>query len=387
MIKIYKKAMLPKGFKASGISAGIKKNGKLDLALFYSAECALASCKFTSNQIQAAPVQINKRHLSKNKLYNAIIVNSGNANAFTGKQGLLHAEETSRCVASALSLKNEAVLVASTGIIGRELPVMKIKKAIPELIGALSENGIDRAKKAIMTTDKFSKEITVDFNAGRRKVRLCGIAKGAGMIAPDLASGKPACATMLVFIFTDAVITQRALGRALEISVVNSFNSITVDGCMSTNDTVIVLANKAAGNGAIGLERYFDSFSKALSLVCLELAKMIVRDGEGATKFIRIKVAGARNYMEAKKIALNIANSSLFKTAMYASSPNIAGRIVASVGAAGIAIKEKDLKIKYTPLNKKDVDIDVSVGRGKAGAVIYTSDLTPEYVKINAQYN
>ncbi len=386
-MKIYKRAILPKGFQASGISAGIKKNGKLDLALFYSAQPALASCKFTSNQIQAAPVQINKRHLSKNKLYNAIIVNSGNANAFTGQLGLMHAEETTRCLACALSLKNEAVLVASTGIIGRELPVMKIKKAMPELIGALSENGIDTAKKAIMTTDKFSKEITVDFNAGRRKVRLCGIAKGAGMIAPDLADGKPACATMLVFIFTDAVITQRALGRALEISVVNSFNSITVDGCMSTNDTVIVLANKAAGNGPIDLERYFDSFSKALNVVCLELAKMIVRDGEGATKFIRIKVGGARNYMEAKKIALNIANSSLFKTAMYASSPNIVGRIVASAGAAGIAIKEGDLKIKYTPLNKKDVDIDVSVGRGKSSAVIYTSDLTHEYVKINAEYN
>ncbi len=386
-MKIHKKAILPKGFQASGISGGIKKNGKLDLALFYSAEPALASCKFTSNKIQAAPVQINKRYLNKNKQYNAIIVNSGNANAFTGQEGLEDAEETTRCVANALSLKNEAVLVASTGIIGRKLPVMKIKKAIPQLIGVLSQKGIDAAKKAIMTTDKFSKEITVDFNARGCKIRLCGIAKGAGMIAPDLVSGKPACATMLVFIFTDAVITQRALDRALEISVADSFNSITVDGCMSTNDTVIVLANKAAGNEPVDLKKYFDSFREALNLVCLELAKMIVRDGEGATKFIRIKVAGAKTYMEAKKIALNIANSTLFKTAMYASSPNIVGRIVASVGAAGVAVKEGDLKIKYTPLNKKDVDIDVSIGRGKSSAVIYTSDLTHEYVKINAEYN
>lgn len=386
-MRIYKKAILPKGFKASGISAGIKKNGKHDLALFYSAEPALAGCRFTSNKIQAAPVQVNKRHLNKNKLYNAIIVNSGNANAYTGREGLMDARETTGFVASALSLKNEAVLVASTGIIGRKLPVMKIKMAIPGLIKALSEKGIDAAKKAIMTTDKFSKEITVDFNAAGRNVRVCGIAKGAGMIAPDLGSGNPVCATMLVFIFTDAVITQRALDRALDISVEDSFNCITVDGCMSTNDTVIVLANKAAKNEPIDFGKYFDSFSKALNMVCLELAKMIVRDGEGATKFIRIKVGGARNYTEAKKIALNIANSSLFKTAMYASSPNIVGRIAASVGAAGIAIKEGDLKIKCTPLKKTDVDIDVLVGRGKASAVVYTSDLTHEYIKINAEYN
>ena len=386
-MKIYKKAILPKGFQASGVSAGIKKNGLPDLALFYSSKPALASCKFTSNKIQAAPVQVNKKHLDKNKLYNAIIVNSGNANAFTGKPGLMDAEKTALCAASALSVNNEAVLVSSTGIIGRKLPVMKTKTAIPELVETLSEKGIDTAKRAIMTTDKFSKEITVDFDVAGRKVRVCGIAKGAGMIAPDLVGAKPACATMLVFIFTDAVITQRALDRAMDISVENSFNCITVDGCMSTNDTVILLANKAAENEPIDLGKNFGAFSKALNIVCLELAKMVVRDGEGATKFIRIKVDGARNYMEAKKIALNIANSSLFKTAMYASSPNIVGRIVASVGAAGIAIKEADLKIKYTLLKKADVDIEVSVGNGKSSALIYTSDLTHEYVKINAEYN
>jgi glutamate N-acetyltransferase/amino-acid N-acetyltransferase len=386
-MKIYKKAILPKGFQAGGVSAGIKKNGLPDVALFYSAAPALASCKFTSNKIQAAPVQINKKHLNKNKLYNAIIVNSGNANAFTGQPGLKDALETVSCVASALSVNNEAVLVSSTGIIGRKLPVMKIKTAIPELVGSLSEKGIDTAKKAIMTTDKFSKEITVDFDIAGRKVRVCGIAKGAGMIAPDLVSARPACATMLVFIFTDAVITQRALDRAMDISVDNSFNCITVDGCMSTNDTVILLANKTAENELIDLGKHFDAFSKALNIVCLQLAKMVVRDGEGATKFIRIKVDGARNYMEAKKVALNIANSSLFKTAMYASSPNIVGRIVASVGAAGIAVKEADLKIKYTLLKKTDVDIEVSVGNGKSSALIYTSDLTHEYVKINAEYN
>lgn len=379
-MRVYKKAILPGGFKANGVACGIKKNNKLDLALFYTDTAGLASCKFTANKIQAAPVLINKRYLKKNKRYNAIIANSGNANAFCGTAGLNDAIRMARETAGALSLKKESVLVASTGIIGRRLSVDKIKNAIPELVKGLSKENIDKAKRAIMTTDKFTKEITVKFNFGGRIVTLCGVAKGAGMIAPDMA-------TLLVFILTDANIAQSSLDCAVNNAVTNSFNCITVDGCMSTNDTVIVLANGQAGNKLINSGKKLKLFQDALNIVCLELAKLVVKDGEGATKVIRIKVSGANTINEAKKIALSIANSSLFKTAMSASSTNILGRIVASAGAAGVELKEGDLKIKFTDLKKKEVDIDVSIGRGKSETVIYTSDLTHEYVKINAEYN
>jgi len=200
------------------------------------------------------------------------------------------------------------------------------------------------------------------------------------MIAPHMA-------TMLVFLFTDAVISQKALTAALKSAVGNSFNCITVDGCMSTNDTAILLANGQAGNVCVDSGKNFEAFARALSTVCFELAKMIVKDGEGATKFIRIKVDQAKNSREAVRAALQIANSNLFKTAMFASSENARGRIVAAVGASGVAVKEEKLKIKFSPLKKKDVDIDVFLGTGKSSAVIYTSDLSYEYVKINAEYN
>jgi len=379
-VKIYKKAILPLGFKANALSSGIKKSGKLDLALFYSAAPAKACCKITTNKIKAAPIKVNSGYLKNNHKFHAIIVNSGNANAFCGDNGLNDAKEMTRLAASALFINNESVLVASTGIIGKRLPILKVRMAMSELVKGLSRKGIDKAKKAIMTTDKFVKEITASFYLGGRKITVCGIAKGAGMISPQMA-------TLLAFVFTDADITQGALKRALSEAVRGSFNSITVDGCMSTNDTIILLANQAAGNEVIDQGKPFELFLGALKAVCLELAQMIVQDGEGATKFICIKVEKAKSRAEAKKIALSIANSNLFKIAMYASSPNILGRIVASVGASGIDVKEDNLKIKFTPLSKKNVDINVSVGRGKSSAIIYTSDLTHEYVKINAEYN
>jgi glutamate N-acetyltransferase/amino-acid N-acetyltransferase len=378
-LKIYKKAILPAGFKANGIACGIKKFNTLDLALFYSHPSAKAACKFTTNRIQAAPIKINERYLKNNTQFRAIIVNSGNANCFTGSQGLRDAEETTASLAKVLRTKKKDILVSSTGIIGRRLPLFKIKKAMPELVMGLARQGIDKAKIAIMTTDTFAKEITVRFNIAGKTVTVCGIAKGAGMIAPNMA-------TMLCFIFTDACITQKALGKALDISVGNSFHCITVDGCMSTNDTVIALANGASKNNTIDLNRHFNVFLKALNTACLELAKMIINDAEGATKFIQIKVEGARNFAEARKIALNIANSSLFKVAMYGQNPNF-GRIVAGIGASGVDIAEKDIKIKVSPLNKKEINVDVSIKRGNASAIVYTSDLTPEYIKINAMYN
>jgi len=381
MMKIYKKAILPKDFKANGIASGIRKLKKLDLALLYSNIPAKASCLFTTNKIQAAPIRVTKQYLKKNKYFQAIIINSGNANCFTGKAGIKDAEEVARTLASILKIKKESILVFSTGIIGKRLPVPKIKKAIPELVRGLSAGGIAKAKQAIMTTDTFAKEVTVKLDIAGRRVTLCGIAKGAGMIAPDMA-------TMLGFILADANITHNALRKALKIAVANSFNCITVDGCMSTNDTVAILANASCGNVLIDSDsgKYFNLFVKALSLVCLELAKMIVRDAEGATKFIQIKIGEAKNFSEAKKAALSIANSNLFKTAVYGENPNF-GRIVAALGASGIDLKEKDLKIKVSPLNKKEINVYVSLKRGNYSAIVYTSDLTPGYIKINAEYN
>ena len=378
-MKIYKKAILPLGFQANGLACGIKKSGKLDLGLFFSDIPAKASCRFTTNIIQAAPIKLNKRHLKQNKIFQAIVVNSGNANCFTGKQGLRDAEETTKSLARNSKIKKESILIASTGIIGKRLPLIKIKRALPALFRGLSKQGIDKAKSAIMTTDTFAKEITVKFTIGKRRVTICGIAKGAGMIAPNLA-------TMLGFIFTDANITQKALDKALGLSVEDSFNSITVDGCMSTNDSVMVLANAATKNDLIDTGRPFQVFVQALKLVCLELAKMIIQDAEGASKFIQIQVDGAKNKPQAKKVALSIANSNLFKTAMYGRNPNF-GRIVAGIGASGINVKEDNLKIKVSPLHKKNINVSVNIGQGKGCTTVYTSDLTPEYIKINAELN
>ncbi|MDD5432620.1 MAG: bifunctional glutamate N-acetyltransferase/amino-acid acetyltransferase ArgJ [Candidatus Omnitrophica bacterium] len=377
---IYKKAILPLGFKANGIHSGIRKNGKLDLALFYSLKPAKASCLFTANSILAAPVVVCKKYLKQAKTFQAIIANSGNANCFTGKQGLKDAYDMSCFAADDLGIEPKSVLVASTGIIGKKLAIKEIKSGVPILIKGLSQSGIDKAKKAIMTTDKFSKEITVKLNIGNKSITICGIAKGAGMISPNMA-------TMLCFIFTDANIKQGALNAALKLAVDNSFNCITVDGCMSTNDSVMVLANGEAGNAEINGGENLKLFTKALSTVCLELAKMVVKDGEGATKFIQINVNKAQSVSEARSVAINIANSPLFKTAMFASSPNILGRIVAAVGASGAGVVEDKLEIKYSPLKKKEIRIDVILNKGKNSATVYTSDLSYEYVKINAEYN
>lgn len=377
-MKEYQKAILPLGFKANGIACGIKRR-RMDLALFYSERPALAACKFTSNKIEAAPIKVNKQHLKGKGRFQALIVNSGNANCFTGKIGLADAQETANSLCCALNIKKDSVLVNSTGIIGRRLPILKVKKAIPELVNGLSRSGIAKAKVAILTTDIFAKEVTVKFKIGDKTITICGVAKGAGMIAPDMA-------TMLVFIFTDANITRRALNKALSLSVENSFNCITVDGCMSTNDTVALLANGEAENKLIDKGKFFNLFVKALDIACLKLAKAIAQDAEGSSKFIQINVDKAKNFTEARRIALSIANSSLFKTAMYGENPNF-GRIVAAVGASGIDVKEKDLKVRVSPLNKKSINVKVSINRGNASATVYTSDLTPEYIKINASYN
>ena len=373
------KAILPAGFKANGVACGLKKSGKLDLALLYSEFPAIASAKFTTSSIIAAPLIVCKKHLKSAKSFQAILVNSGNANCFTGKTGLQDAEATVGYAARELNIAKGSVLVNSTGVIGKKLDIAKIKQGIGGLVAGLSSVGIHKATQAVMTTDTFTKEISVSLKIGVKTVHICGIAKGAGMIAPDMA-------TMLCFIMTDAAINKQVLDRALGVAVDKSFNCISVDGCMSTNDTVLVLANGAAGNKTISGGLDLQNFSKALESICLDLAKLVVLDAEGATKFIQIDVCQAKNFPEAKKIALNIANSVLFKTAVFGENPNF-GRVAAAVGASGLKIKEEQLKIKLGSLKNKKVELQVSLSRGKAKARVFTSDLTPEYIKINAAYN
>ena len=378
-MKIINKAILPSGFAASAKACGLKRSGKLDLALFYSQVPAKTAAVFTKSSMAAAPVRVCREHLKKGKLFQAIIANSGNANCFTGISGLKIARLTAGTLAKQLKIKKETVLVGSTGLIGKPLDFQKIKAGIPDLVKSLSSDGIGLAKKAIMTTDKFPKEITVRFKLGLREISVCAVAKGAGMIAPDMA-------TMFAFIFTDCRITQPALSKALKQSVEKSFNCISVDGCMSTNDTVAVLANGQAGNNIVEKGPALVKFQQALNIVCLELAKMMVKDGEGATKFIQINVKDAASYAEAKKAGLAVANSNLFKTAVYGENPNF-GRIVAAIGASGIKVKEAKLKVELGDLKAKMVKVNVSLGRGRQSCSVYTSDLTPEYIKINAEYN
>jgi len=378
-MKLLKDAILPKGFIASGLHCGLKKSGKPDLALFCSEVPARAACLFTVNKMQAAPILLSKKHLKASGYHQAIIVNSGNANCFTGSRGVSDALGEAKGVADALGIKTKSVLVSSTGIIGRPLKVDKIKKAIPKLARSLSVKGIEQAKRAILTTDTSTKAASVKVKISGREVTICGVAKGSGMISPDMA-------TMLGFVFTDADISKRILNKVLRAAVDESFNCITVDGCMSTNDTVTMLANGLAGNPLINSDKKAVWFKKGLSLVCLELAKMIVKDGEGASKFIQIKVTGAKTQGEAKRAGLSIANSNLVKTAIYAANPNF-GRIIAACGSSGAALNQKKLKVKVSPLHRKEVFVEVDLNKGRAGCTVYTSDLTPRYIKINAEYN
>lgn len=389
----------PKGFLASGIYSGIKDKG-LDLALFYTKSPSKTFVLFSENRIQAAPNIITRDRILKSRSACAILINSGNANCLTGKRGLLDAEETIDSLAKALRIKKEVVICASTGIIGKRLPVEKIKKAIPKLVDSLSTNGGNLAARAIMTTDTAKKEIAVIFKTGSAYVKIGAIAKGAGMISPNLA-------TMLCFITTDANITYDALKSALKEAVGVSFNRITIDGQMSTNDMVTITANGMAGNPVIKTAtRDFKIFCSALNFVCERLAKSIVKDAEGATKFIEITVKNAFTKEDASNIARAIANSPLVKTAFYGEDPNF-GRILAAAGAASRRVNPERLKlfIQGAPvfkngaisnfnfdelrrkLKKEDIDVILDLGIGKESFRLWTSDLTEEYVRINSAYS
>ncbi len=368
----------PQGFKANGMNCGLKRSGKPDLALIASEVPCTAAGIYTRNSIIAAPLVVTKNHL-RNAKAQAVIINSGNANCFTGHLGYVYAQQMAEFTARKLGLSDTDVLVASTGIIGKPLPIKKILTAIPALAEKLSVRNGTLAAQSILTTDTFTKETAVSLSIGGKTVTIGACAKGSGMIEPNMA-------TMLAFITTDAAIKPQSLKAALKNAADISFNSITVDGCMSTNDMCLVLANGLAGNRPISEgQKDFRVFSQALNYICLQLAKMIVKDGEGATKFIEITVTGARDDRMAKTVAMKIANSNLVKTAAFGSNPNW-GRVAAAVGSLGLPLTEQTLKIKFSPFDKKDIRISVDLQLGKHSATVYTSDLSYEYVRINGDY-
>lgn len=392
------KPMVP-GFTANGIHAGIKADGRKDLSLIYSVTPAKASGVFTTNSFKAAPVLLDELRIKSGKAQ-AIIANSGNANAATGSEGYDDALFMSKAASNALHIDDNLVLVASTGIIGQRLPISKIGGGINKLITGLRPEGIIEAEEAIMTTDRFPKISCRKALAGSKEITLCGIAKGAGMISPKMA-------TMLGFFLTDADVDGLVLGNLLRQAVNISFNAITVDGCMSTNDTAIIMANGTANNKPIrkGSKDYF-VFREMLSAVALELAQAIVRDGEGATKFIEITIEGAASTGDAKKAAYAVADSNLVKTAFFGCDPNW-GRIISAIGSAGISVSTDEAQVSFEDtiiflggkgqsvnkqriseiMSQPSIKLRVNLGAGKKRFCLYTSDLSFEYVKINAHYH
>ena len=323
----------------------------------------------------------------KNKRAQAIVVNSGNANCVQLKEGLDNAKRMTACIAKELGINATDVLAASTGIINQRLPVEKIEKAAPLLVKGLSCANNYTATQAIMTTDTKPKEIAVSIKAGGETVTIAGMAKGAGMIYPDLSFSGNRHATMLAFITTDAAIESRALRKALKSAVDQSFNCITVDGQESTNDSVFVLANGMANNRCIeSSSRDYKQFAAALAYVSLALAKMIVSDAEGANKFVNVMIKGARSKDDAKKLAKAVANSILLKVAIFAGNQNT-GRIMAAMGASGVQFNPSKVVIETDSFRKKEVNINIDLKMGDHESTIYTSDLSVDYVKINAGYN
>jgi glutamate N-acetyltransferase / amino-acid N-acetyltransferase len=370
----------PKGFLANGLPSGIKRSGKADLGIIVSYLPAVTVGVFTKSSIKAAPLVVSMKHIKKGT-GRAVLVNSGNANCYTGQTGLKHAKGSTEMVAKILGVSPTDVLVTSTGIIGKPLPYNKIVDAAPRLIKGLSAQGGTKFARAIMTTDLKVKEIAVEVTIGGKKVVIGGCGKGSGMIEPNMA-------TMLGFVTTDAAISHKMLKLALKRATERSFNSITVDGCMSTNDMVTLQASGSAGNKKILKEDGdFKKFYRALEFVCIDLAKKIVQDGEGATKFLTIDVKGAANEAQARKIAKTIANSALVKTAAFGSNPNW-GRVGAAVGSLGInKINEHNMKITFSPFDNKEIAICVRLPLGRASATVYTCDFSYEYVRINGEYN
>lgn len=388
-----------KGFTAAGVKAGIKKSGNLDVAVIYTKTQAVVAGTFTQNKVAAAPVYVSKEVVATGTAH-AIVANAGCANACTGQQGLDDAHKMAQIAADELGVNADDVIVGSTGVIGVNLPMDKLEAGIKDAVANLSADGSDNAGRAIITTDTHSKSVTCEFELSGKTVRMGAIAKGSGMIRPNMA-------TMLCYITTDIAIDQALLQKALSTCVEKSFNMISVDGDMSTNDTVVVLANGLAGNKKITEENAdYDIFCSNLMALCVELAKEIAADGEGASKFLTINVKGAKSFADAKTVGMAVANSPLVKTAFFGEDPNW-GRVICAVGYSGADMVPEKTVVKFggitifdcgvgaqydsealvKVMRENDIVIDIELNLGDSDATVWTCDLSYEYVKINGEYH
>lgn len=390
----------PAGFYASGLHGGIKKKKyKFDCALIVSRTASIAAGTFTTNRVKAWSVLHNLKNIHAPR-HRAILASSGNANCMNGPNGKHAVEESVREAAKHLNIPEEEILIAQTGLIGAPFPITRFKRAIPNLVHRLSEDGGHAAAKGILTTDLSTKEVALSFMLGDKKVTIGACAKGAGMVHPHMA-------TMLCFITTDAAITKPLLRRALRHAVDDTFNQMAIDNDMSTNDMVLVLANGEAGNAPIQkIDRDYRAFREVLEEVCRVTGYELVKDGEGVAHVCTLRVSGAKNPTEAEKAARQIADSMLFKTMLAGADPNW-GRIAAAVGASGINLKPEHLNIsfgnamvvhngKLRVLNlpkarrimlRKEYGVGVVIGKGRGRAQFVTSDLTTKYVMINSSYS
>jgi glutamate N-acetyltransferase/amino-acid N-acetyltransferase len=385
------------GFKAAGIAAGLKKKNKKDLGLIFSEVPANVAGMFTRNRVKAAPVILDIERI-KSGVCQAIIVNSGNANCCTGEQGIRDAETMASLSASELGISKDLVLVASTGVIGEPLPIGKIKIAIPDLVGSLQPEGIPDLAKSIMTTDTVPKMASGQGVVEGKSFIVTGVAKGAGMIRPDMA-------TMLCFVCTDANAAPEVLKKALVSAIDRSFNRITIDGDTSTNDTVLMMANGLSG-AVIENPGHQEIFQKVIDRIFLDLAKQLVRDGEGVTKLVEIIVRGAASNSDAIKVADTVAHSPLVKTAFFGEDANW-GRIIGAVGRAGVDVDPdridlyfddvqmvkagmgcgKAVEVEATKvLKKSEFTVTVNLNLGQGFGSMITCDFSVDYVKINADY-
>lgn len=389
--------MVP-GFRFAGISAGIKKTGNNDLALIVSDRLSNVSGVFTTNRVKAAPVRLDIQRAKGSSQGRAVIINSGNANACTGMQGMKDAREMARITADELAIPSRHVYVASTGIIGQPLPMEKIRTAIPRAVRCLSPNSLPDAATAILTTDTFAKVVSQKVRISGKTGTVTGFAKGAGMVSPSMA-------TMLCFIMTDIAVSPSALNALLRDAVSASFNRLVIDNDMSTNDTVLIMANGSLSNRPVRKNsREHCSLSRTLNDIVLDLARMIALDAEGASKLVTVRVSKASTVRTAETVARSIANSMLVKTALSGKSMNW-GRIMAAIGYAGVPVNENKVTIhinnallvkngtgvntrskRKNPAGNNEVLIRVALNSGRKEAEIITCDLTGDYVKINADY-
>ncbi len=393
-----------KGFSGNAVAAAIKHRDRLDLGLLYSERPATVAATFTRNKVKAAPVMDAIGRLgSGTEQFRAILVNSGNANACTGSRGLEDVRDLRRWGADILNIGEADVLISSTGVIGERLPMERIKAAMPGLVDGLSANGLELVAEAILTTDTVKKTAFRRINVDGIPAVICGMAKGSGMIGPNMG---PPQATMLAFIMTDLKVVPDWWQKALEKAVAVSFNRIVVDGDTSTNDTVLAMANGMAGNDPISERHLGPEIEKTLSALAMDLARQIVRDGEGATKCIGLNITGARSDADAERVARVICGSPLVKTAFFGEDPNW-GRILAAAGRAGVELDPGRLALRVGDvelvrngqgtgteaewlarkiMEKRDFDLTLDMGLGKGSIRFLTCDLSDEYVRINADY-